>query len=48
MAVKHTPTNEVHKGSKGGTTACGVNTNANPNHWVSSNERITCAKNGCK
>ena len=23
MAVKHTPTNEVHKGTKGGKTGCG-------------------------
>lgn len=48
MGVKHTPTNEVHKGAKGGTTGCGFNTNENPQHWVNSNERISCAKNGCR
>ncbi|WKD86309.1 hypothetical protein KCTC32516_01679 [Polaribacter huanghezhanensis] len=48
MAVKHKPTNEVHRGSKGGTTACGFNTNEQPSHWVDSNEKITCAKNGCR
>lgn len=48
MAVKHTPSNEVHKGTKGGTTGCGVDTKKHPSHWVSSNEKITCKKNGCK
>lgn len=48
MPVKHTLTNEVHKGQKGGTTACGTNTNVQSDHWVNSNEKITCAKNGCK
>lgn len=48
MAVKHLPTGEVHKGLKGGTTGCGFNTNEQSTHWVNSNERITCAKNGCK
>ncbi len=48
MAVKHTPTNEVHKGYKGGKTGCGVDTTKHPGHWVSSSERITCARNGCK
>lgn len=48
MAVKHTPTNEVHKGTKGGTTGCGFSTCDNPEHWVSSNQKITCDKNGCK
>ena len=48
MAVKHKPTGEVHKGSKGGHTGCGFNTNELPNHWVSTSERITCDKNGCK
>lgn len=27
MAVKHIPTNIVHKGTKGGTTGCGTDTN---------------------
>ncbi len=48
MSVKHTPTGEVHQGSKGGTTGCGFNTNVNPSHWVNTTERITCDKNGCK
>jgi len=48
MAVKHTPTGEVHKGSKGGKTGCGVDTRKNADHWVNTHEKITCAKNGCK
>jgi len=48
MAVKHLPTGEVHKGQKGGITACGFDTKEQSTHWVNSNERITCAKNGCK
>lgn len=30
MAVKHTPTGEVPKGTKGGTTGCGFNTREKP------------------
>lgn len=48
MAVKHIPTGEVHSGSKGGTTGCGVDTRKNPSHWVNSHNKITCRKNGCK
>ena len=48
MAVKHVPTNEVHSGTKGGRTGCGVDTGANPTHWVSTSDKITCDKNGCK
>ena len=48
MAVKHVPTNEVHSGNKGGYTGCGFDTRDNPTHWVSTHERITCDKNGCK
>ncbi len=48
MAVKHKPTGEVHRGTKGGTTGCGFDTRKNPSHWVGSSEKITCAKNGCK
>ena len=48
MAVKHKPTGEVHKGYKGGKTGCGVDTNQHPDHWVSTSDRITCAKNGCR
>lgn len=46
MSVKNTDTNEVHKGYKGGETGCGFDTSAS--HWVSSNEQITCDKDGCK
>ncbi len=48
MAVKHTPTKEVHRGTKGGTTGCGFDTRVNATHWVNSNEKTTCSKNGCK
>lgn len=48
MAVKHTPTGIVHRGNKGGSTGCGFNTRENSSHWVQSNERINCDKNGCK
>ncbi|WP_417522364.1 hypothetical protein, partial [Marinobacter sp.] len=48
MAVKHTPTNVIHKGNKGGKTGCGFDTRENAHHWVSSSQRITCDKNGCK
>lgn len=48
MPVKHTPTNEVHQGSKGGKTGCGVDTSLHSSHWIASSEKITCAKNGCK
>ncbi len=48
MAVKHKPTGVVHSGSKGGSTGCGTNTSAHSDHWVSTSEKITCDKNGCK
>ena len=48
MAVKHTPTSEVHRGTKGGKTGCGFDTKEHPNHWVASSQKITCKKNGCK
>ncbi len=50
MAVKHIKDGEgeVHKGSKGGETGCGVNTNEHPSHWVNTTESVTCDKNGCK
>jgi len=48
MAVKHTPTGIVHKGSKGGKAGCGVDTNNKPEHWVNTSENITCDKDGCK
>lgn len=48
MAVKHTPTNEVHSGTKGGTTGCGFDTTVNADHWMTTSSRITCDKNGCK
>lgn len=48
MGVKHLPTAEVHKGYKGGTTGCGFDTKEHSDHWVSSSERISCKKYGCK
>ncbi|MBN2796599.1 MAG: hypothetical protein JXR88_14410 [Clostridia bacterium] len=48
MAVKHTPTGEVHKGFKGGKTGCGFNTSENSSHWINTTEMVTCNKNGCK
>jgi hypothetical protein len=48
MAVKHTPTGEVHSGAKGGHTGCGFDTRSHPSHWVDTHEKITCDKNGCK
>ena len=48
MAVRHEPTKEIHKGTKGGRTGCGFNTQENPEHWTNTNGKITCAKNGCK
>ncbi|WP_167751494.1 hypothetical protein [Lentibacillus salicampi] len=48
MAVKHNPTGVVHSGAKGGTTGCGTNTKENLEHWVNTNSRIDCDKNGCK
>lgn len=46
--VKHVPTGVVHKGAKGGVTACGVDTNDNPQYWTSSSEEVTCNSNGCR
>jgi len=52
MAVKHMPTGVTHKGNRGGTTGCGIDTSSNTNnhkdHWVASSQKITCDKNGCK
>lgn len=48
MAVKHMPTNIVHKGTKGGTTGCGTDTKVKSDHWENTNSRIDCDKNGCK
>lgn len=48
MGVKHTPTNEVHRGTKGGKTGCGFDTKDQPAHWENTTDRITCRKNGCK
>lgn len=48
MAVKHVPTDIIHGGIKGGTTGCGTDTKVKADHWVNSNSRITCDKNGCK
>lgn len=50
MTVRHKgpDKHEVHKGSKGGTTGCGIDTNKHPEHWVGSSDAVTCARNGCK
>ncbi|AFL79719.1 hypothetical protein Aeqsu_0195 [Aequorivita sublithincola DSM 14238] len=48
MAVKHTPTGIVHSGHKGGSTGCGTDTKEEEDHWVNTNDKITCDKNGCK
>ena len=32
MAVKHTPTSEIHSGNKGGRTGCGSDTKLHPHH----------------
>jgi len=48
MAVKHTPTNVIHSGTKGGTTGCGFDTREHSTHWVESHSKINCDKNGCK
>ena len=48
MAVKHVSTNEIHSGFKGGKTGCGFKTQEHPTHWVSTKEKITCGKRGCK
>jgi hypothetical protein len=48
MTVKHTPTDIVHEGSKGGKTGCGTDTKEHGDHWVTTSERVTCDKNGCK
>lgn len=48
MSVKYKPTGEVHSGSKGSKTGCGFDTTKHPDHWVSSSEKITCDKDGCK
>lgn len=48
MPVKHLPTGEVHKGTKGGTTGCGTNTKEKPTHWTNTGASVSCNKNGCK
>lgn len=48
MAVKHTPTEEVHRGYKGRTTGCGFDTKVQPSHWEKTTEEVTCDRNGCK
>ena len=43
MPVEHiVHDGKVHKGSKGGETGCGKNTNDNPSHWKNTDKRITC------
>ncbi|WP_282032235.1 hypothetical protein [Winogradskyella eximia] len=48
MAVKHTPTGVIHSGQKGANTGCGTDTKDHSSHWVNTNAKITCNKNGCK
>jgi len=48
MAVKHEPTNIVHKGNKGGRTGCGFDTTEKADHWVDTSNVITCDKDGCR
>jgi hypothetical protein len=49
MAVKHIEEEgKVHKGQKGGKTGCGIDTTKLPSHWVNTNEKINCEKDGCK
>lgn len=48
MAVKHIPTDEIHSGTKGGKTGCGVDTSKLSTHWENTSKKITCDKNGCK
>jgi len=47
MAVKHVPTGVVHRGNRTGKTGCGIDTNENPDDWLTTVERITCDKEGC-
>ena len=37
LAVKNIESDEVHVGTKGGKTGCGVHTTENPENWVSTN-----------
>lgn len=48
MAVKYRESGIVHQGNKGGETGCGFDTKDNLQDWVTSHERITCDKDGCK
>ena len=41
MTVKHSPTNEVHKGTKGGITGCGFDITEHADHWINTSEKIT-------
>ena len=48
MAVKHLPSNEVHRGIKSGKTGCGFVTGHHPPHWRASSQEVTCLKVGCR
>ena len=48
MAVRHLPSNEVHRGIKGGKTGCGFDTGYHPPHWRASSQKVTCLKVGCR
>ena len=47
MAVRQLPSNEVHRGIKGGKTGCGFDTGHHPPHWRASSQEVTCLKVGC-
>ena len=38
---------KIHR-KNGNYTGCGARIDDNPQDWVSTSERITCDKNGCK
>ncbi|WP_284455227.1 hypothetical protein [Alloalcanivorax xenomutans] len=46
--IMHIPTGVVHKVTKGGVTACGIDTKNNPECWIPSSEEVTCSSDGCK
>ena len=48
MAVRHIPTDIVHRGWKGGTTECGKDTTVKSDHWENTTKPISCQANGCK
>ncbi len=45
--TKKSENGEVHI-QKGNYTGCGKRIDDNPQDWVSTNQAVTCKKNGCK